>query len=322
MTDNEYSPRDTVVVGGGAAGLAAALTLARARRRVTVVDAGRPRNAPAAGVHGLLGMDGVNPTEFLARGREEVRRFGGEILAGEVVGARRAPHGVEVSLEDGVVLPARTLLIATGVVDELPAIPGVREQWGRGVLHCPYCHGWEVRDRRIGVLATHPMSAHQAVLFHQWSRDIVFFSGTGVVEDRDRTDLNALGIPVVEGAIARVESDADGVTGVRLDSGEVVGVDAVVVASRLAAPLGPFGGLGIEASEHPNGTFIETDEFGATSVAGVWAAGNTADLMAQVGAAAAQGTRAAQAINASLVAADLEAAVEAHAAGAGTGAVR
>lgn len=304
--------RDTVVVGGGAAGLSGALTLARARRSVTVVDAGQPRNAPSAGVHGLLALDGVSPAELVARGRDEVTGYGGEILAGEVVGVAAAPHGFDVTLRDGTVLPTRTLLIATGVVDELPDIPGVREQWGRGVLHCPYCHGWEVRDRRIGVLATGPMSGHQAILFHQWSRDIIFFTGGVPLAEQDRVNLAALEIPVVEGRIERVESDGGGVTGVKLDDDEVISLDAVVVATRMAPQLEPFADLGLEVDEIAVGTVIAVGEFGTTSVPGVWAAGNTADLMAQVGGAAAQGVRAAQLINADLVMADLDRAIEAR----------
>ena len=177
MDSRSRDLRDMVVVGGGAAGLSAALTLARARRRVTVVDAGEPRNAPAEGVHGVLALDGLRPSEFLARGREEVAGYHGELVEGEVVGTDTAEHGFDVSLGDGAVLPTRTLLLAIGVSDELPDIPGVREQWGHGVLHCPYCHGWEVRDQRIGVLASGPTSAHQATLFHQWSRDITYFTG-------------------------------------------------------------------------------------------------------------------------------------------------
>lgn len=304
--------RDAVVVGGGAAGLSAALTLARARRRVTVVDAGEPRNAPATGVHGLLALDGVRPAEFLARGREEVRGYDGEVIDGRVASTSFAPHGFDVTLRDGSVVATRTLLIAIGVVDQLPEIPGVREQWGSGVLHCPYCHGWEVRDQRIGVLATGPMSVHQATLFHQWSRDVVFFAGRSHVDGPDRRSLDALGIPVVEGGIVRVESDGGRVVGVRLDDDEVVGLDAVVVATRTTVPVEPFAGIGIVATEHPVGTVIEVDEFGATGVPGVWAAGNTSDLMAQVGGAAAQGVRAAQHLNAQLVMADLNRALEAQ----------
>lgn len=305
--------RDVIVVGGAAAGLSAALTLARARRHVTVVDAGRPRNAPAEGIHGLLALDGVAPTEYLARGRAEVERYGGEVLRGEVVDTRAAGHGFDVVLADGSELHTRTLLLAIGVTDELPDIPGLRGQWGHGVLHCPYCHGWEVRDRRIGVIATGPMSAHQAVLFHQWSRDITFLTDGRPVDGRDREHLDALGIAVVEGGISRVEVDGGRVVGVRVDDDEVIGLDAVVVGSRLTVRTGPYTAIGVTAADHPVGTYIATDETGATPVPGVWAAGNCTDLMAQVGAAAAQGARAAQFLNTALITADLERAVAARA---------
>ena len=306
MTAHSDTTRDVVVIGGGAAGLSGALTLVRARRRVTVVDAGEPRNAPAHGVHGLLALDGVAPSELLARGRREVEGYGGEILPGQVVDARAVGDGFEVPLRDGTILPARRLLIATGAADQLPGIPGVREQWGNGVLHCPYCHGWEVRDRRIGVLATGPMSAHQALLFRQWSPDVTFFTGGRTIEAQDRLNMEALGIPIIEGEISRVEIDGGRVVGVKVDDDEVVGLDAVVVSTRLDVRTDSFTALGLEESEHPVGSFIRVDEFGGTSVPGVWAAGNCADLMAQVGPAAAQGTRAAQHINAMLVMSSLE----------------
>lgn len=301
--------RDVVVVGGGAAGLSAALTLARARRSVTVVDAGEPRNAPAAAAHGLLGLEGVNPLELLARGREEVRGYGGEILTGEVVDVSHASYGFSVALRDGVVLRARRLLIATGLVDELPDIPGVREQWGRGVLHCPYCHGWEVRDRRIGVLGTHPMSLHKAVLFRQWSPDIVFFDDNNQLEATDRANLDALGIAVVAGKISRIEITDDHVSGVRLGDETVIAVDAVAISTPMVARTDPFVRIGIEPTTHPAGAFIETDAMCATSVPGVWAAGNSSNIGAQLGASAAAGALAAQAINTDLVMKDLDRAV-------------
>lgn len=306
---------DVVVVGGGPAGLSAALTLARARRSVTVVDAGEPRNAPAAGVHGLLGLEGVSPAELLARGRDDVRGYGGEILGGEVVDVSCASYGFAVVLRNGAVLRARRLLIATGLVDELPDIPGVREQWGRGVLHCPYCHGWEVRDRRIGVLGTDSMAVHKAILFRQWSPDVVFFDHDNELEAPDRAKLDALGVAVVAGKISRLEVNEGRVTGVRLDDGTVVAVDAVVISTPMVARTELFAGIGIEPSAHPAGAFIETDQFGATSVPGVWAAGNSSDIGAQVGAAAAAGALAAQHINTDLIMKDVDSAVTAAAAG-------
>ena len=312
MAEHTDYLRDVVVVGGGAAGLSAALTLARARRSVTVVDAGQPRNAPAHGVHGLLGLEGLSPLELLVRGRQEVRRYGGEILDDEVVDVSSAPYGFSLGLRGGAVLRAQRLLIATGLVDELPDIPGVREQWGRGVLHCPYCHGWEVRDRRIGVLGTNPMALHKAILFSQWSSDVVFFAHDLQLEAQERAKLEALGVAIVAGRISRLEIEDDHVSGVRVGE-TVVAVDAVVVSTPMVARTELFAGIGIAATAHPAGAFIETDASGATSVPGVWAAGNSSNIGAQVGAAAAAGALAAQGINTDLIMKDLDRAVAAAA---------
>ena len=311
MAEQASVVRDVVVVGGGAAGLSAALTLARARRAVTVVDAGEPRNAPADRVHGLLALDGVRPAELLARGQDEVIGYGGEILAGEVVDVSCASYGFAVVLRDGAVLQTRRLLIATGLVDELPDVPGVREQWGHNVLHCPYCHGWEVRDRRIGVLATEPMAVHKALLFRQWSPDVVLFAGDHQLEPQESAQLDALDVSVIAGRISRLEIDGGRVSGVRLDDGQVVAVDVVVVSTRMVARTAPFAGIGIEPMPHPAGAFIESDAFGKTAVPGVWVAGNASDISAQVSGAAAEGARAAQHINADLVMEDLDRAVAA-----------
>jgi thioredoxin reductase len=313
LTEQADLVRDVVVVGGGAAGLSAALTLARARRAVTVVDAGEPRNAPADGVHGLLALDGVSPAELLARGRDEVLRYGGEIVAGEVVDVSCASYGFAVFLRDGAVLQARRLLIATGLVDELPDIPGVREQWGHTVLHCPYCHGWEVRDRRIGVLATEPMAVHKALLFRQWSPDVVLFAGDRRLEPQERAQLDALGVSVIAGRISRLEINGGRVNGVRLGDGRVVAVEVVVVSTRMVARTAAFAGIGIAATPHPAGEFIESDAFGKTAVPGVWVAGNASDISAQVSGAVAEGARAAQHINADLVREDLDRALAAPA---------
>lgn len=311
--------RDVVIVGGGAAGLSAALMLARARRRVTVVDAGEPRNAPADGVHGLLALDGLSPADLLARGRGEVLGYGGEIVSGEVVDVSHVSNGLVVELGDGEVLRARRLLIATGLVDELPDVPGVREQWGTGVLHCPYRHGWEVQDRRIGVLATGPMSVHQAQMFRQWSSQVLFLTGEAEIAPEDRARLKAMDIAIVEGRIERLELDGGLVTGVRLADGQLIEIDVAAVSPRMVARSEVFAGIGVEPTKHPAGSFIEADSTGRTSVPGVWVAGNASDLSAQVSVAAAEGTRAAQHINADLV---MEAVDQAEAAREGEGASR
>ena len=164
---------DVAVIGGGAAGLSAALVLGRARRRVVVIDAGAPRNAPAAHMQGFLSRDGMPPADLLALAREEVRSYGAEIIEAEVV---QIEPGFTLVLAGGGSVTARRLLLATGGVDQLPDIPGARDRWGRDFLHCPYCHGWEVRDEPIGVLGTDAGSIDHAQLLRQWSEDIVFFS--------------------------------------------------------------------------------------------------------------------------------------------------
>ena len=300
---------DVVIVGGGAAGLGAAVTLARSRRSVVVIDAGAPRNAPADGVHGLLGHEGVAPLALLTRGREEACGYGAVLVEGEVTEVACASYGFVVRLRNGDVLHGRRLLIATGLVDELPDIPGVRERWGRDVLHCPYCHGWEVRDRRIGVIASGPMSVHQALMFGQLSAQVVFLAQQVELAADDRARLAARGIPVMSGDVAAVQIRDDRIVGVLVDDGQLVDVEVVVVGPRMVARADLFAGIGIEPTAHPVGSFIETDRFGATSVPGVWAAGNSADLAAQVGGAAAAGVRAAQHINGVLVLEDADSAV-------------
>lgn len=305
---------DAIVAGGGAAGLNAALMLARARRSVVVIDAGAPRNAPASGVHGLLARDGTPPGELLERGREEVRRYGGAVTSGEIGEVRRDGDGFAVTLADGRVTRARRLLVATGLVDELPDIPGVRERWGREVLHCPYCHGWEVRDQAIGVVASGPMSVHQALLFRQLSDDVTFFTHTTTLATEDAERLAARDIVVVPGHIASLEIVDDRLAGVRLADGKLVPRAAVVVAPRMVARADFLAPLGLHPVEHPSGagTHIPADTAGRTEVPGVWVAGNVTDPAAQVGAAAAAGAATAAQINADLVAEETAAAVAAH----------
>ena len=295
---------DVVVVGGGAAGLGGALMLARSRRTVLVVDSGEPRNAPADGVHGFLTRDGMPPAELLAVAREEVRGYGGQIVAGRVVHvAGGVDDGFVVSLDGGRTVGARRLLVATGLVDELPAIPGVAERWGRDVLHCPYCHGWEVQDLPIAVLASGGRAVHQALLFRQLSADVTFLRHREALTPEQEEQLAALDIPVVEGEVESLEVTDDRLTGVRLRGARVVPCRAVVVGPRMRARAEPLLSLGLEAAEHPSGmgTYLPSEASGLTAVPGVWVAGNVADPSAQVLKSAAAGAVAAAAINADLV---------------------
>jgi thioredoxin reductase len=314
VTEELLDGYDAVVIGGGAAGLNGALMLVRSRRSVLVVDAGAPRNRPADGVHGLLGHDGLPPAELLERGRAEVRRYGGHVVTGEVATATRDGEEFTVALADGRSVRARRLLVATGLVDELPDVPGLRERWGRDVLHCPYCHGWEVRDQAIGVLASGPKSVHQALLFRQLSDDVTYFGHTLPPDDEQAEELVARGIRLVEGEVAAVEVDDDRLTGVRLADGSTVDREALAVGTRMVARTGFLSELGLRPTEHPSGLgeHIPADAAGRTDVAGVWVAGNVTDMMAQAGASAAAGALAGAQINADLVAEETRRAVEAR----------
>lgn len=307
---------DVVVVGGGAAGLSGALALARARRRVLVVDAGSPRNAPAGHVHNVLGHEGTPPADLLAGGRREVEGYGAVVVDGRVAALRRADDGFRVDLHDGPSVRARRLLVATGLTDDLPAVPGVAELWGRSVLHCPYCHGWEVRDRAIGVLAPGPQGPVQALLWRQWSEDVVLLTHDGAPPSAEqRALLAARGVRVVEGEVAALEVADGTLAGVRLGTGEVMAREALVVAAHFRANAGLLAGLGVRPVEQVvhgavRGTRVPADPTGRTEVPGVWVAGNLADVTAQVMAAAAHGMAAATAINVDLVLADARAAAE------------
>ncbi|HEX6521733.1 MAG TPA: FAD-dependent oxidoreductase [Streptosporangiaceae bacterium] len=300
---------DVVVVGGGAAGLSGAIALARSRRSVLVVDAGDPRNVPAAHVHNFLTRDGTPPTEIYAIGRDEVTRYGGRIETARVTALIRDGELFRVEIGDRAVT-ARRLLVATGLRDELPGVPGLAARWGIDVLHCPYCHGWEVRDRRVGILATGPNAAHQALLFRQLTPHVTMLRHSAPdLASEQREQLAALGVAIVEGTVAEVEADEGGLTGVRLADGGRVALDALVVAPRFTARaevLAPLGLTPVEAQMGGQviGTRIEADPTGATSVPGVWVAGNITDLQAQVITSAAAGLTAGAAINADLVTED------------------
>jgi thioredoxin reductase len=266
-------------------------------------------------VHGLLARDGVPPAELLERGRDEVARYGGRLVRGEVRAVDRDGDQFAVGLADGRAVRARRLLVATGVVDDLPDVAGLKDRWGRDVLHCPYCHGWEVRDRAIGVLARGPMSVHQALLFRQWSDDVTFFVHTTPAPAEEQAEqLAARGVAVVTGEVTAVEVADDRLTGVRLVDGSVVARDALVVATRMLVRAPFLEGLGLRAVPHPSGLgeHVSADPFGRTDVPGVWVAGNVTDLSAQVGAAAAAGATAAAHINADLVEEETQLAVEAY----------
>jgi thioredoxin reductase len=287
---------DVVVVGGGAAGLTAALVLGRARRSVAVIDGGHPRNAPAAHMHGFLSRDGMPPADLLAAGRVELTGYGVELVDDHVTAIEA---GFIVRLAGGRVLNARRILVATGVRDELPDIPGVRERWGRDLLHCPYCHGWEVRDQPVGILGTVPGSVQHALLVRQWSDDVAFFVHAYDLAGPERAELEARRIQIVPGEVARLAVEEDRLTGVELTDGRMVARTAVFIRPVIVPHAdGLLAGLGCNVDA---AGFAIVDGTGRTSSIGVWAAGNVVDPRAQVITAAGAGSAAAIAINADLV---------------------
>jgi len=297
---------EVIVIGGGAAGLAAAVALGRSCRSVLVIDSGEPRNAPANGIHNFLSLEGVAPGDLLKAGRAEVEQYGGEIRAGRAIGAEQLTEGFAVTLEDGDRVTGRRLVVTTGLVDELPDVEGLRERWGRDVLHCPYCHGWEVRGQAIAVLGVGTGSVHQALLFSQLTDDLTLVTHTFVPDVESRRLLAAAGVTVVDGRVQSVEVEDDAVTGLRLDDGRMVPATAITVATYMRARSGVLTSLGIETVPHPSGMgeHVVVDEMRQTSVPGVYAAGNVTDLSAQVMGAAAAGTMAGALANLDLVMSD------------------
>jgi thioredoxin reductase len=303
------SSYDIAIIGGGAAGLSAALVLSRARRRVLVVDAGSPRNAPAAHMHGFLSRDGFPPGELLAEGRREVKTYGGEILVGTATDlVRDGGSRFWVLLGDGQRISARRLLVAAGLRDELPDIPGLRDRWARDVLHCPYCHGHEVRDRQLGVIGGTAGAVRYAHIVRQWTHDLVYFTPPDTLTAAERSQLVARAIVVIEGTIEQLVIDDDQLRGVQMDDGCVVPRQALFVPPRFVPNSRLLVDLGCEI-DHDG--WVTTDATGRTSIPGVWAAGNVVDPRAQVITAAGAGSAAAIALNADLTEDDVRDAVHA-----------
>ena len=316
---SEHAPRtverhcDVAVIGGSAAGLAAALQLGRQRRSVIVVDAGEPRNAPAAHMHSYLGHEGLPPSELAAIGRDEVRSYGGEVIAGRAVDVSRTDdRRFRVELAGGHTVIARRVLAATGLIDELPDIDGLAEHWGGDVIHCPFCHGFEVRDKRIVQIVTHPRGLHPAGLFRQLSARFTLVLHGGVDADNPEVEvLRAAGVIIVDGRVRSIVTGDDGhVAAVELTDDDRIDADAVVIGAGFRVRAEPFASLGLKPAEHPTGLgdFLETDPSGETTVPGLYAAGNVTDPSQQVLQAAADGSRVGGMISFSLAHDDIEAA--------------
>jgi thioredoxin reductase len=293
-----------VIAGGSFAGLGAAIQLGRARRRVLVVDSGMPRNRFARSSHGFLGQDGRSPAEIMETFRAQVAAYPTVgFRAGEVSDARPSGDGeFTVALSSGESLRSQRLILATGVVDELPEIQGLQERWGVTVLHCPYCHGYEVGDRRLGVLASSEMDLHKALLLPDWSADVTLLTNGALELSADqRAVLAARGVRVEERAIEALVGTAPELAGVRLRSGGLLEIDALFTGfrTRLASPLAQR--LGCAVDDGPFGPVVRTDERQETTVPGVFCAGDAARERHSAIWAAADGAMAGMSAHQSLV---------------------
>lgn len=296
---------DVLVIGGGPAGLTAAVTLARARRRVTVVDDGHPRNAAAHGVRGFLSRDGMSPQALIEEGKREVASYGGVLVDGRVTSLGGVTEAFDVELASGETWRARHVIVATGLIDVLPDIDGILDRWGQDVLHCPYCHGWEHADQRLGLIASSPHAVDEALLLRQWSHAVTLLcheTTLGDTEDRDR--LDRAGISVVTGRLSRLIVDGDALRGVEHRDGTRTDLDALFVMPVLEARADVVAALDGLPQSNSVGRALTTDDDGRTEIPGVWAVGNVVDLAAQVVVAAAAGLKCAVAVNADLVRVD------------------
>ena len=292
---------DAIVVGGSFAGLSAAMQLARARRHVLIVDAELPRNRFSHASHGFFGQDGRKPADIIADARLMVLAYPTvRFVHGEAVHASRTNDGFAVMLASGETHEAARLVLATGVIDELPAVPGLAERWGISVFPCPYCDGYEVAGQQIGVLATFPQ-IHTAMLLPDWGDTTFFTNEAMVLDDEQRAALQARGVTIETTPVVTLVGDSPALRGVQLADDRVVAIDALftVGTTRMASPLAEQ--LGCAFDDGPVGPVIRTDQFQATTVPGVYAAGDAAQAFANATMASAKGVMAGVAAHQSLV---------------------
>jgi thioredoxin reductase len=293
---------EVIVVGGSFAGLSAGMQLARAQRRVLVVDAGLPRNRFAPAAHGFFGQDGKAPAAIRAQALAQLLAYPSvSFVTGQVSSASASAEGFVLTFADGREERARRLVLATGVRDELPAIPGLDERWGVSVLHCPYCHGYEVRGRALGVLANHPMSSHQALLIPDWGPTTYFTQGTFVPDEQQAARLAARGVTIEPSPVVELLGHGQELEACRLHDGRVIPMGALFTAPKvhMASALGEQLGCAIE--DGPTGPYLRVDDWKQTSVAGVYAAGDAASMMHNATLASAAGVMAGVGAHQSLV---------------------
>ena len=297
---------DVIVVGGSFAGMAAALQVARARRRVLVIDAGQPRNRFATAAHGFLGQDGEPPSDITQAGRDELLKYSTvQFVEDEAVQAQRQDDGLfSITLSSGAAYLGDRIILAMGVIDRLPESPGLSERWGKSVVHCPYCHGYELPMGKWGVLRTFEGSFHQAKLLLDWTNEVIFFSnGPNQITSEERATLTSSGIAIEEQPIVSLSGQGEAIEQVELQDGRVWPLQALFLASKFSISTPIATQLGCELEESPFGWIIKTDDLKKeTSVPGVFAAGDCTRFVHNISLAVADGANAGIFAHQSLVA--------------------
>lgn len=293
---------DAIIIGGSFAGLSAATYIARGRRSVCVIDTGLPRNRFAAHSHGMLTQDGSAPAAMLATARAQVAAYPTvTFINGKAASAAREGDGFRITLDSGESVEGRKLVLAFGISDELPDIPGLTERWGQSVIHCPYCHGYEFSGQRLGVLSVSPMSVHQAMLIAEWGPTTFYLNGSPSPDDEALAQLRARGVAIEPGAVKAVHGEGASLSAIELADGRLSAVDALYLGPRTRLNSGIAEQLGCEMEDGPSGPFIRTDAMKLTSVPDVYAAGDITRAMHNVTFASADGVMAGTALHRSLV---------------------
>jgi thioredoxin reductase len=286
---------DVIIVGGSFAGLAGALQLGRARRKVTVLDTGQNRNRFARHSHGLLGHDHRLPADILADARRQLERYPTiRFVNARAEDASGAPDDFSVTTDGGEVLRGRRLLLTYGVADQMPTdIDGFAQCWGQSIVPCPYCDGFEVKGQHWGLLWSGPHSQHAPGLYHDWTdRVTVFADGHDLSEDA-RAEMARRQVPVIDGKVVAIEHDGSRLTGIRLADGRVETVDVLFAHPRNQPSARLHERLGLELVDNPLGQTLKVDASHQTSREGIFAAGDLANPMASVTLATSSGAMAA-----------------------------
>lgn len=293
---------DVIIVGGSFSGLSAAMQLVRGRRNVVLIDANSPRNRFAKTSHGVFGLDGKTPAQIRTTALSQLSDYPTFHLVEDMaIKVDKTPEGFCVTLRNGATYSAKKLILTTGITDQLPDIPGVKEHWGKSVIHCPYCHGYELKDRSLGVLATSELAYHQAAMIPDWGATTLFTQGQFKPEGEVLDHLISRGVSIEESPVTHVIGDGEHIQHVLLADGRTIPIKGLYVAPRVivASPL--IGMLNLETVETPMGTMVTVNDLKESSVKGVFVAGDLSNAMQSGTLAIASGTMAGLGVHRSLI---------------------